>query len=218
MDPILGQIILWPVPWVPQGWALCDGSMLNINTNQALYSLLGTYYGGDGRTTFKLPDLRGKFPTGGQDMRQVAQMGGSPSASMAGASGVGSITIGVNNLPPHSHGAAFTPGPGTAASVAVPVDNVGASTDNAPGPNKVLGTITAGALAAKVYSTDAPNSTLAPFHIEVPASGGNVAVENTGGGQPLPVQVALSGAIGTMPPFLTMNFIIALQGIYPSRP
>lgn len=218
MDPILGQIILWPVPWVPQGWALCDGSYLPINSNTALFSLIGTTYGGDGVTTFRLPDLRTKFPMGAQAANQVGQQGGSANANLSGATGVGAVTIGVNNLPAHSHGAAFTPGSASVASVAIPVDNVGASTDNAPGPNKVLGNISAGALAAKVYTTDAPNSTLAPFNVEVPASGGSVAVDSTGNGQPLPVQVSLSGSVGTVPPYTTLNFIIALQGMYPSRP
>lgn len=218
MDPILGQIILWPVPWVPQGWALCDGSVLSINSNQALFSLVGTYYGGDGVTTFKLPDLRTKFPMGTQAMNQVAQQGGSAQASMSGASGVGSVTIGVANLPPHTHGAAFTPGAAGTVSVAIPADNEGNSSSNSPGTSTVLGNISAGALAAKVYSTDAPNTTLAPFNVQVPAASGSVTVEATGSGQPLPVQVSLSGAIGTVPPFVTLNFIIAVQGIYPSRP
>jgi microcystin-dependent protein len=218
MDPILGQIILWPVPWVPQGWALCDGSVLPINNNQALFSLIGTTYGGDGVTNFRLPDLRTKFPMGTQAMTQVGQQGGSSSASMAGAMAVGSITIGLNNLPPHRHAAAFTPGTGVAARVAVPVDSEGVSTDSSPGPNKVLGNISAGALAAKVYSSDTPNTTLSPFNIEVPASSGSVAVENTGGGQPVPFQAQLNGSIGTTPPYTTFNFIIAMQGIYPSRP
>ena len=73
MDPILGQIILWPIPWVPIGWALCDGSLLAINQHQALYTLLGNYFGGDGQQTFALPDLRNRFPMGAQGMTGIAQ-------------------------------------------------------------------------------------------------------------------------------------------------
>ncbi len=218
MDPIVGQIILWPVPWVPAGWALCDGSMLSIQQNQVLFSLIGTYYGGDGVTTFRLPDLRGKFPMGSQDMRGVAQQGGSTTADMSKVAGVGSVSIGVDNLPPHSHAAAFTPGAAGTASVAVPADAEGISSQAAPGPTTVLGNVSAGALQARVYSTDAPTTTLKPFDIQVPASSGSVAVSDTGGGKPLPVQVGLSGAIGTVPPYVTLNFIIALVGVYPSRP
>ncbi|WP_296943587.1 phage tail protein [uncultured Massilia sp.] len=218
MDPILGQIILWPVPWVPYGWALCDGSTLSINQNQALFSLLGTYYGGDGVTNFRLPDLRNKFPMGTDVMNQVAMQGGATSANLSGATGVGSVTIGLDNLPPHSHEATFTPGAATTASVSVPADATGASSNNSPGPTTVLGNISAGTLAARVYSTDAATTTLKPFDVAVPASGGSVAVASAGGGQPLPVQVSLGGNVGTVPPYLTLNFIIALQGVYPSRP
>lgn len=218
MDPILGQIILWPVPWVPKGWALCDGSVLPINHHQALFSLIGTYYGGDGVSTFRLPDLRNKFPMGTQIMNQVAMQGGSTSANLSGARGVGSVTIGLDHLPPHSHGATFTAGAAATVGIAVPVDATGPSSDSSPGPTKVLGNISAGALQARGYSTDNADSTLKPFHVEVPASGGSVAVGNAGGGQPLPVQVSLAGDVGTVPPYMTLNFIMALEGVYPSRP
>jgi microcystin-dependent protein len=62
MDPIIGQIIFWPLPWIPRGWALCDGSELQIQQYQALFSLIGVAYGGDGARTFKLPDLRRSAP------------------------------------------------------------------------------------------------------------------------------------------------------------
>lgn len=218
MEPFVGMIMLWPVPWVPAGWALCDGRILSIQQNSALFSLIGTMYGGDGNTTFALPDLRQRFPAGTQVMNGVAQLGGSATANLTGASGVGSVTIGLNNLPPHTHNATFTPGAAGSVSVAIPADNVGASSDSAPGNNKVLGNGSAGAVPARLYSTDAPNTTLAPFNVDVPASSGSVAVQPAGNGQPLPVQVSLTGNVGTMPPFVTLNFIIALQGIYPSRP
>ena len=218
MDPILGQIILWPIPWVPTGWALCDGSLLAINQNQALYTLLGNYFGGDGQQTFALPDLRTRFPMGAQGMTGIAQKGGATTASMSGASGVGSVTIGVNNLPAHSHGAAFTGAAVASISVAVPVDAVGAAMDSVPGPGKVLGCVTGGLTPPKLYATDTATTTLRPFDVALPAAAGTIAVSTTGAGQPLPLQVALSGAIGTMPPYSTLNFIIATQGIYPSRP
>ena len=218
MDPILGQIILWPIPWVPRGWALCDGSVLPINQNQALYTLLGTYFGGDGQQTFALPDLRSKFPMGAQGSSAIAQKGGAATANMSGATGVGSITIGVNNLPAHSHDATFTGGAAATVSVAVPIDAVGPATDAVPGPGKVLGSVTGGLTPPKLYTSDAATSTLKPFDVALPAAAGTVGVTDTGAGQPLPVQVSLSGAIGTVPPYTTLNFIIATEGIYPSRP
>lgn len=218
MDPILGQIIMWPIGWVPNGWALCDGSVLPIQQNAALYSLLGTRYGGNGSTTFALPDLRMRFPTGPQTVGQVGQMGGTTNSPLTGVIGAGNVTIGANNLPPHTHGATFTPGAATTASVAIPADDNGAGTENVPGTNKVLATLSAGVVQAKVYTTDAANTTLKPFDISVPASTGTVDVQSAGNGQPLPVQVNVSGTVNVTPPYTTVNFIIALQGVYPSRP
>lgn len=218
MDPILGQIILWPIPWVPRGWALCDGSLLPINQNQALYTLLGTYFGGDGQQTFALPDLRNKVPMGTQTMNAIAQKGGATTASLTGATGVGSVTIGLNNLPAHSHEATFTGAAAATLSVAVPIDAVGPATDTIPGPGKVLGSVTGGLTPPKLYTSDAATSTLKPFDVTLPAAAGTVTVNNTGAGQPLPVQVSLGGTIPTVPPFTTLNFIIATEGIFPSRP
>ena len=77
MDPILGQIILWPLNWVPDGWMACEGQELSIQANTPLYSLLGTTYGGNGSTTFKLPDLRSRVPLGAQIPTQDGQRGNS---------------------------------------------------------------------------------------------------------------------------------------------
>lgn len=219
MDPILGQIILWPIAWVPDGWVPCDGRLLPLNQYQALYSLLGTRFGGDGVTTFGVPDLRSKFPIGAQNVTQVGQTGGAATADLSGVTGAGAVTIGLNNLPSHTHAATFTPGVATTASVAVPADDNGNGTENVPGTNKVLATLSAGAIQAKVYTTDAPNTTLKPFDVSVPASTGTVEVQSTGNGQALPVSVRLTGApVNTVPPYNTLNFIMAVQGIYPSRP
>lgn len=97
-DPILGEIMMFAGNFAPRGWAQCNGSLLPINTNQALFSIIGTIYGGDGRTTFALPDLRGRAPihygTGpGLSNRVLGQRGGSESH-----------TLTPNQLPPHDHG------------------------------------------------------------------------------------------------------------------
>ncbi|MCW5517436.1 phage tail protein [Muriicola sp. Z0-33] len=97
MEPFIGQIQAFGFNFAPRGWALCDGSLLAISSNEALFSLLGTIYGGDGRTTFGLPDLRGRAPmhfgTGpGFSTRTIGQRGGSETN-----------VIGVNNMPSHNH-------------------------------------------------------------------------------------------------------------------
>jgi microcystin-dependent protein len=79
MDPFLGEIRLFPFFFVPRRWAACDGQTLQINQNQALFSLIGTSFGGDGRTTFALPDLRGKAPFAGQGGYCIAMQGAFPS-------------------------------------------------------------------------------------------------------------------------------------------
>lgn len=87
-EPFLGEIRLLAIDWAPEGWALCDGSTLPIATNQALFSLLGTQFGGDGRTTFGLPDLRGRVPLGTQvpGQNQGAKWaGGAESVALTGA-------------------------------------------------------------------------------------------------------------------------------------
>jgi microcystin-dependent protein len=79
MDPFLGEIRLFPYSYIPKGWAACDGSTLQINQNQALFALLGTVFGGVGKTTFALPDLRSKVPLPGQGTYCIAMQGVFPS-------------------------------------------------------------------------------------------------------------------------------------------
>lgn len=177
-DPFIAQITMFGGNFAPRGWAFCEGQLLAISQNSALFSILGTTYGGDGRTTFGLPDLRGRFPT---------QQGNGPGLSnknLGQKGGVESVTLNTTQIPSHSH----------AAGLQIP-----ASTEvgNTPSPS--------GAYHAKSndgennFTSAAPNSTMA-------ASGG-VTVGNTGGN--------LSHE--NMPPFLAINFIIALVGVFPSR-
>ena len=101
MDPFLGMIRAFAFQIVPKGWAACNGQLLPINQNQALYSLLGTTFGGDGRTNFALPDLRGRMAVG------TADLGGSTNGlskiSIGESGGSSQVTLGVNNLPAHMH-------------------------------------------------------------------------------------------------------------------
>jgi microcystin-dependent protein len=97
MDPFLGQIQAFGFNFTPQGWMQCNGQLLAINTNQALFSLLGTMYGGDGRTTFALPDLRGRSIVG------ISQGPGLSNIQIGQKSGSETITLNTTNLPPHNH-------------------------------------------------------------------------------------------------------------------
>jgi microcystin-dependent protein len=221
MDPILGQIILWPVPWIPVGWALCDGTLLSTQQYAALFSLLGKTYGGDGQTTFALPDLRNRVPLGSQHMAQIGGVSGAASQSVT-ATGSVNLTIGTNNLPAHTHPASFTPGAASSVSVAVPASSQTASATATPGPGTVpcQASLTQGGkpTAVPVYSTAASDTTLKPFNVAVPAGSGSVAVGSTGSGAPLAVTFSLPVTLSVMQPALTLNYIIATQGVYPERP
>lgn len=172
-EPFIGEIKMFGGNFAPRGFAFCDGQLLSISQNTALFAILGTTYGGDGRTTFGLPDLRGRVPvhagTGpGLSSYRIGQKGGTETT-----------TITVANLPAHSH---------PYAAPAVSEDgNTSVPTGAVPGGTKVLD---------KEYSTEAPNTTM--------KSG---AVGNTGGNQ----------AIDNVQPYGTINYIIALVGIFPSR-
>ena len=171
-EPFLGQIIMFGGNFAPRGWALCDGQLLPISQNTALFSLLGTTYGGNGQTTFALPDLRGRVPL------HMGQGPGLSPYTLGQVGGTEAVTLLVNNLPQHTHSL-----------------NGNSTGGNQPGPSgNVLAVESTG--TSSNYSSNAPNATLSPQ-----------AVGSTGGSQPVSIQQ----------PYLCMNFVIALQGIYPSR-
>lgn len=98
MEPFLGQILIFGFNFAPRGWAFCNGQLLAISQNSALFALLGTIYGGDGRTTFALPDLRGRVPI------QFGQGPGLTDRRQGSKSGSETNTLAVSNLPAHTHG------------------------------------------------------------------------------------------------------------------
>lgn len=94
-DPFVGEIRLWGFDWAPMGWALCNGQLLNVRANQALFALIGTQFGGDGSTTFGVPDLRGRVPLGTQlpgNQQGVAWIGGTETVALTAA-----------QIPAHNH-------------------------------------------------------------------------------------------------------------------
>lgn len=166
--PYMGEIKLVAFNYPPKGWAFCNGQQLPINQNQALFSLLGTTYGGNGQTTFALPDLRGRVP---------AHAGWSGEITLGQAGGQVAHTLSQAELPAHLHG--------MVASVAVA---------NSGDPAGAL-LARKGRLGRDMFH-GAPNTTMAP-----------ATVGGTGGSQ----------AHQNMQPYLVLNFVIALQGVFPSR-
>jgi microcystin-dependent protein len=166
-DAFVAEIRIFAGNFAPKGWAFCNGQLLPISQNTALFSLLGTFYGGDGQSTFGLPDLRGCSPMHpgqgpGLTLRSLGERGGEES-----------VTLNLNQMPAHSHQLTAS----TSASTPSPANSV-------PGAG------------SKIYG---------PANNLVPMAG--TAVSSAGGSQPH----------DNRQPYLVLNFIIALQGIYPAR-
>lgn len=174
-QPFLGQIMPVAFDWAPKGWAQCNGALLAITQNQALFSLLGTTYGGDGRSTFGLPDLRGRAILG-----STGSGGNYPAGEISGQT---TVLLTTQQIPAHNHtvNASTTAGAGRVG--VTPAGHVfGANT--APVRNIFL---------------------LAGSHETNLALGTNILPD--GGNQPH----------NNMQPYLTINYVIATQGIFPSR-
>jgi microcystin-dependent protein len=198
-DPYLGEIRMVGFNYAPYGWAFCSGQVMSVAQNAALFALLGVTFGGNGQTTFQLPDLRGRAPVG------MGQGPGLSNIALGEAAGTESTTLMPGNMPVHTHAASVSGGITASGTASIPVTTTAAGEGATPGPATVLGPASAGGRAASVYSTAAPNTTLAPFNISV--QGGAPSIQNAmaGGSQPFSLRN----------PFLGINFIIALQGMFP---
>ncbi|MEQ8305222.1 MAG: tail fiber protein [Hoeflea sp.] len=169
-EPFVGEIRMFAGNFAPRGWAFCDGQLLAVSQNDALFSLLGTIYGGDGRTTFGLPDMRGRLPI------HAGHGPGLSERRLGAKGGAEHVTLTVNQLPSHSH-------------------TYNASTTAATANNPEL------AFVGESPTVDV----LAESPPTVPLS--SAAVTHVGGSRSHENEM----------PFLCVNFIIALFGIYPSR-
>lgn len=192
-DPILGEICLWPGQRLIEGWAWCNGEILQISQYTALYSILGTTYGGDGRITFGLPDLRGRVPMGAGQGPGISGY-----YTMGQRGGVEWVTLVEEQMPAHNHG--ITLGE---TEVAIPATTAEADLD-APDNNAILavGNFDLGMDHVKVkkYTRGNPTTTLRPFQVT-----GTPACDNTGKNQ----------AHINLQPYNVVNYIIALDGVYP---
>jgi microcystin-dependent protein len=165
-EPILGTIFIFAGNFAPTGYAMCNGELLSIAQNTALFSIIGTTYGGDGQTTFALPNLQSRVPVGFGTGNGLSQY------NEGQTGGVETVALTVGQMPQHNHELNYS----------------NTQTTNLP----------AGAIPAAdgAYSTQSADGQM--------SSGG---VTNTGGSQPHQ----------NLQPYLALNFIIALQGIFPSR-
>lgn len=185
-DPFLGQITMFAGSFAPRNWAFCSGQLLPIAQNTALFSILGTTYGGDGRSTFGLPDLRGRVAIGSEG--NSAGPGLTP-RNLGSRGGTETQTLTTNQIPSHTHTATST------ANAVAPAGN----------SNDAVGNLWADDLGVSsgTYHTGDGSPTISPMHSDAVQT----TVDPNVGGQ----------AHNNMQPFLAINFIIALQGTFPSR-
>ena len=170
MDPFVAEIRIFPFNFAPKGWAFCDGQLLPISQNTALFSLLGTTYGGDGKSNFALPNMQGNAPMHpgqgpGLSLHDLGETGGSET-----------VTLLESEIPSHSHSLTASAADGISGH---------------PGGN-----LFAQGVAVSMWGTNAPNTQFA-----------DAALAPAGGDQPH----------NNMQPYLTLNFCIALQGVFPPR-
>lgn len=198
-DPFMGEIRMVGFNFAPRGWATCQGQIMAIAQNSALFALLGTIYGGNGQTTFGLPNFSGRSPVG-----QGTGPGLTP-ITIGEVAGTENITMNINQMPMHTHVATASSSTGT-AQIAVPAATTG-TTQATPSTGTVLGPIAAAGRAGTLYCTGAADTTLAPFNSNVTVQAPTITVGTAGSSQPLPLRN----------PYLGTNFIIALEGIFPSR-
>jgi microcystin-dependent protein len=167
-QPYVGEIRMFAGNFAPAGWMFCEGQLLPISDFETLFNLIGTTYGGDGQSTFALPDQRGRLP--------IHQGGG---FTLAENGGVEEVTLSVSQIPAHGHPYLATTNP----------DNVGSPTSS------LVGQLSSGGLV-KLYSGVNPTAAMAPSSIGA-----------TGGSQPH----------SNFQPYLCINFIISLFGVFPSQ-
>jgi len=169
-EPFVGEIRMFAGNFAPRGWAFCDGQLLAVSQNDALFSLLGTIYGGDGRSTFGLPDMRGRLSI------HAGHGPGLSERRLGAKGGAEHVTLTTNQLPSHSH-------------------NYHGSTE-AGNTSAPAGKVLAGRASHATYIEDSASTSM-----------GSNSVSSTGGSQ----------SHTNIMPFLCVNYIIALFGIYPSR-
>ncbi|MBD9517485.1 MULTISPECIES: phage tail protein [unclassified Pseudomonas] len=188
----LGSISGWAPNFAPRGWMICAGQILAVQQNSALFSLLGTNFGGNGQTTFGLPNLQGRVPVG------VGQSPGTSMYALGQVGGTESTTLTTAQMPMHTHAATGT------LSASLPTSTA-AATSATPSATSVL------AAANGAYGRDAVDVKIyapAPGSVNLPlSSSATVNVQMTGGSQPFSI----------LQPFQAINYIICVSGLYPSR-
>lgn len=249
MDPMLGMVFMVPWSWAPMDYSRCNGQQMSIQQYAAVYSLIGTIYGGNGSTTFNLPNLQCRMPmgfgqgtlAGGPSLLNVGQMGGAFVSA-----------LNQSNVPVHTHTSTFTSGGAGGATTITGTASLPFST-TATLPTSVTGSLTLGVSTATGNNANFTNGALlakpslgtgSPYAASSATAdtviGGTQTLSGTASGSVSgtasgPITLTASGgtgsgsvtvgpnvggtgaAFGTVSPYLALNFIIALNGLYPNR-
>jgi microcystin-dependent protein len=194
-DPYIGSVCMTAANFCPRGYLAANGQLVPVVDNTALFSLLGTTYGGDGRSTFGVPDLRGRTPVGAGSGLGLTQV------LLGARRGAETRTLSLATLPAHIHEAAFEPVPGGGLKAST-------ATGGSPSPstNSFLGAMKAAGMgnAPSLYTTDGSKLT----SIQGLDIDGGIEIATTGQGQPFAI----------IPPQLGLLYCIAAQGMFPPRP
>ena len=190
MDPFIGEILMFGGNFAPRGWALCDVQLMAISSNTALFSIIGTTYGGDGRTTFALPDLRGRLPI------HAGTGPGLTTRKLGARGGVEEYNMNILTMASHGH---LVDHSNLSASASIAVNNSTGDTNSPAG--KYLAS--SGGVNAFIDEST-PNKHLGGVGAVV---GGTATIGTTGNSQP----------INNLAPSTCINYIISLFGTYPSR-
>jgi microcystin-dependent protein len=196
MEGVIGEIRLFAGKFAPRNWAFCDGQNLPISQYQALYSVLGNEYGGDGRTNFQLPDLRGRVPVG------AGNAPGLQPIDLGTRGGSEYNTLSVQQMPSHTHTASGNP------NLTITVNTAEGNQTDPEGNFLAKSLFNKGreeTFEVNTYSDSADSKALNPSSI---SGSVDVTVGNTGGNDPIP----------NRQPYQGLHYIICLNGIYPDRP
>ena len=178
-EPLIGAIFMFAGNFAPRGYALCNGQTMSISQNAALFSILGTFYGGNGTTTFQLPNLQGRVPVG------VGNGAGLTPISIGEVGGVQSVTLNASTMPIHTHSATVT---------------INAANDGRPSTDNPSGAVLDSTGGNNIYAS-------APDGTKMNSGMATAVVSPTGGSQPFSIQN----------PYVGINYIIALVGVFPTR-
>lgn len=215
MDAFISMICYFGCNFAPVNWAFCGGQIIAINDNQSLFSLIGSSYGGDGRVSFGLPDLRARVPVGSYDMGNPPGLSPIMRGQMGGAQ---THTLSIAQMPQHSHAASFTPVGTSGGTMTLDVQFKASSADatehsagSGTPPAMSLAAPVAGLNSAKGYNSSTPDVALDGVEASGSVSGitvnGNISVQDAGSGSSFPILNPVTG----------LNACICTIGIYPSR-